>query len=383
MIPTRNLYIIQLRFFIFFCLILSQTRASAQTSQQFPAIPLNPDIQTSPGGVLPPNPGTNRTTLDANGKPTGGSGKYEEYQSMCRENEYDTVKYYSAEIRSKRIALLKDKIAGAGTDSIKLKLRLLKEYIEQDLPRLYKPYIDELRKEKLSTLDINLLNSLSAYSIKNYSFVVTTLLKLLDGDKTNTEILLFLAETYSKIGNYYEASSIYEDLNKTSNKAYLIQLCESTVLNSLNAEGEKICTQAMNQHPENPFPLIFKGISHRERQEQKLTLSSFQKSVNIRPTEMGYVCLAETHFLKGNYTEAITQFKNALNVVSGSMRALLGLAWTHLKIKNYSESVAAFKKACAVNGKYSLDIRKAAKVLNTDRIPEAKLFVQAAEACGG
>lgn len=380
MMPEQKLSSALLFIFVFFCLNLSH----AQTSPQFPAIPINPNIQ---GDTLPTtsaNPATAQpVSLDSTGKPIKVAGKYAEYQSMCRENEYDTTAYFSDELKKRRADLLKEKTAAAGEYSMKLKLRLLKEYIDQDEPKSAKALADSLKKQKLSSFENVILNALIAISVENYNYSVSILLRQLSEDNKNSEVLLLLAEVYKKLENYYEASTIYEDLNKTTGNSYLPQLCEAMVLNSVNAEAEKVCQLAIDKFPENPFPMIFKGISLREREDAKMALSSFKKSINIKPTEMGYLCLAEAFFMKDDLTSAIEQFKNASNISPNSVRAILGLAWALLKQKHYAESLQSFKKACALNGKYETEIRKAAKILLEDKISAAKLFVSAAEACGG
>lgn len=388
MTPEHKISVVLLFLFTFFCLSLSQAQTIPNTTNPDAANPASTSAisnilsQTTPPKqetpAVPPKP-----LLDNNGKPIVSSGKYEEYQSICRTNDYDIIRYYSADLKKKRADLLKEKIAVASEDSAKLKLRLLKEYIDQNESELTKSLVDSLKKEKLSTYENNLLNALISFSLKNYSSTSSTLNGLLNENKDNLEILRFLAEVYIKLENYYEASTIYEDLNKLTNNSYLIQLCEVMVLNSVNADAEKICAQAADKYTDNPLPLIYKGISHREREESKQALMAFQKSLRIKPTEMGYVCLAETYYMKDKFSEAAEQFKNASNISIKSVRAILGLAWTHLKLKNYTVSIEAFKKACRVNGKYESEIRKAAKILGADNISELKLFIQAAEACGG
>lgn len=341
---------------------------------------MNPDVSNS---ALPTFESifSQFASRDATKKNERG-GKYLEYQSLCRLNEYDIIKFYAADIKKQRIELLKEKIAGAGDSAVKSKFTLIKEYIDQGESALIKPVVESLKKEKLSIYDNAFLNSLVFFSERNYTAAIALLNQMLTEDKKNVEVLLFLGEVYMLVENYYEAGTIFEDLNKISENAYLVQLCETSVLNSLNAEAEKICLDASNKFPENPFPVIYKGISHRERDESKRAIFAFQKSVGMKPTEMGYVCLAEAFFMKGSMDEAAQNFQNALNVVSKSVRAMLGLAWTQLKLRNYPGSIAAFKKACLVNTKYEAEIRKAIKQLAEDKSSQIKLFMNAAESCG-
>ena len=377
MMPERKLSALLTFLLVFSCLNLSH----GQSGSQFPAVPFNPNVLNSSLPAIQTTPGQSASHDNTPAKNETG-GKYQEYQSLCRLNEYDIIKFYPPEIKKRRIALLKEKIAGAGDGAVKLKFRLIKEYIDQDEAALIKPVVDSLKKEKLSISDNAYLNSMVFFAERNYPAAIELLNQMLTEDKKNAEVLQFLAEVYMLVENYYEASTIFEDLNKISGNSYLVQLCETSVLNSLNAEAEKICLDASSKFPENPFAVIYKGISHREREESRRAIFAFQKSVGIKPTEMGYVCLAEAFFMKGSLAEAAENFQNALNVVSKSVRAMLGLAWTNLKLRNYPGSISAFKKACLVNSKYEAEIRKAVKQLADNKSTEIKLFMNAAESCG-
>ena len=377
MMPERKLSVFLTFLLVFLCLNLSH----GQSNSQFPALPLNPNVLNQTLPTIQTTPGLTDSQDNTTRRNERG-GKYQEYQSLCRLNEYDIIKYYVADIKKRRAELLKEKIAGAGDGAVKLKFRLIKEYIDQDESALIKPIVESLKKVKLSIYDNSYLNTLVFFSDRNYPAAIGLLNQMLVENKKNVEVLQFLGELYMLVGNYFEASTIYEDLNKITDNAFLVQLCETSVLNSLNAEAEQLCLDASNKFPENPFPVIFKGISHREREESKRAVFAFQKAVGLKPTEMGYVCLAEAFFMKGSLAEAAENFQNALNVVSKSARAMLGLAWTQLKLRNYSDSIAAFKKACLVNVKYEADIRKAIKQLAEDKSREVKLFMAAADSCG-
>jgi hypothetical protein len=82
-----------------------------------------------------------------------GNGKYEEYLSVCRANEYDTVRYYSIDLKKKRSDLLKERINKAGNDSTKVTLRLIKELIDQGDTKEARTYVDLLKKSKLSNYE--------------------------------------------------------------------------------------------------------------------------------------------------------------------------------------------------------------------------------------
>ena len=192
-----------------------------------------------------------------------------------------------------------------------------------------------------------------------------------------------MAEAYAADNNFYEAGTIYEDLNKQHNGKYLVEQCEAMVSNSLNADGEKICVEAAAKFPENPFPFLYTGVTHRERENLATATSFFKKSMKIKPTEMGATCLAETFFIQKKFVEAADAFSQSLAVNPSSARATLGMAWSYLKSKNYDASLDAFRKACHLSTRYQSEIRKAFKFLSEEKIVSARKFLELAESCGG
>lgn len=316
--------------------------------------------------------------------PVATVGKYEEYQSICRTFDYDKIKFQPVEVRNAKIAELKTAADAEGPDSIHGQLPLLKEYLEQGDKTNFNKLATLLKNKKSTTTDNDLLNSLVAMSSKNYRSATSILLKALatEGNEKNEEVLKLLAEVYSAQNNFYEAGTIYEDLNKQHPNSYLFEQCQALVLNSLNADGETVCKEAAAKSPENPFPYIYVGITHRERDSLPQAITYFKRSLAIRPTEMGTTCLAEALFIKKEYSQAAGFYKQSAELNPTSARAITGLAWSELKAKNYGAALKAFNKACALNSRYQVEIRKAFKILNTDKINEAKDFREAAETCG-
>ncbi len=371
-------------FFTLTCLNLSHAQTGTPTSppnsainQTLGSIQPTAPAPADPHAAIPNTPNPDQTLGTLKSSP----GKYAEYQSICRTNDYDRIKYSPAELKKKRVDLLKQKIAASEKNSTKLSLRLVKEYVDQADMASAKTLIDLLKTKKLSPLDNGLLNAHLAIANNNLTLARNILTELLRDDANNSEVLLLLAEVYTNLANYYEAITIYEDLNKTLNNAYLVELCASTVLNSLNADGEKICLQAAKKFPENPTPHIYIGISYREREEHTKAIAAFKKALEIKPTEMAATCLAESYSIKEDQKNSVEQFKVALGINPNSLRALIGMAWSEIKLKNYPEALAAFKKACLVNGKYEIELRKAFKNLSADKITAAPLFIKAAESC--
>lgn len=411
MVKQKNLSILSF-VLVSFCLNLSQAQTEESVLKGINILPPAPAPAPAPAAAPRPAPTTTPGALGSSGAgfgagngtnpqsglpdaavtgdsiltPNVSPGKFAEYQSICRTREYDKLKFQARdtyvakteELQQKAKALLEQKSGFDLTEGF----RLLLDLFSQDDLETFKQLHLHMKKQKLSQMDNETLNGLNGLAIKNLRLARESFLKALQTDDKNEFVLLALAEVYIKELNFYEAGAIYEDLNKIKKNAYLAELCETMVLNSLNADGEKTCLQAARKFPDNPYPLIFAGITHREREDMSKALSMFKRSLNIRPTEMGYACLAELSLIEDRSAEAIQYFKLGLERSPFSPRALLGLAWTEIKNRDYNAALETFKKACKTgNSSYETELRKAYKKLNDEKVAGAERFMQLAQNC--
>lgn len=307
-------------------------------------------------------------------------GKYEEYQSICRTNDYDTVSYLSAEIKKKRLDIIQKKFSDP-KDIIKLKIRLLKEYVEQKNKTEITNTYNDLKALKISDAENSFIDAMYFYNQKNYKKAKKNMLDLVAESPKNFEYQKFLAEVYKVEKIYYEATTIYEDLIKDSAEKPYALLCETLALNSIHVEADKICRKAFSENPKDPYPYLFLGVSKRENEEPKEALLLFKKSLDIKKTEMGYTCLAELYFIQNNLSESTKTFLKSVELAPYSVRAILGLAWSQLKEKNIPDALASFKKACQLDKKLQAESRKAFKYLLNYKSKDAIKFLDLAQQC--
>lgn len=352
----------------------SQTPSPAAT----PATPSDPAMppQTAPPSVTPLPP----TTGDALGTFKTPPGKYEEYQSICRTNDFDLTFYLSSELKNKRINLLKEKIK-TGKDEVKLRLRLLKELIDQRKPEEANQIYGEIKAQKLSSNENSFADGYLDFMNKKWKSAQTHLEKIAASEPKNTEALKLLAETYKEQKNFFEAAQVYHDLNKLHSGGYYDQLCPTLILDSHHADGEKACQKAILEKPKDPYPLIYLGISSREKEKTKDAINYFNRSIEVKKTEMALTCIGEIYYIENKFTQAIDYFNQSVAHAPHSSRALVGLAWSQLKNKNVDEALASFKKMCALDRKLVIEMRKAYKVLTAQNSPEAKKFIDQMTAC--
>ena len=342
--------------------------------------------QQTPGATPPAGNGAGEVnSTNILNTPTT-AGKFEEYLSMCRTREFDKAQYQSPDQYNEKIKELKARADSyisdkASTNSLEA-LAVLAELASLEEKKVFDGLATAVKARVLKPQEIAWVNGLISYSKKSYRDARTNLLKALTDDEKNESILKILAEVYKAEGNFYEAGAIYEDLNREKKDAYLPELCETTVLNSLNADGEIICQAAHKKFPNDPFPLIFAGITFRERQDLKKARQYFKTSMDVRPTEMGSICLAELSLMENKPQEAVEFFKSSVQQSPLSKRAVMGLAWSQMKARAYPGALETFKKACQSDRRYEIEVRKAYKLLLEEKYSDAEKFMNLALHCG-
>ncbi len=370
-------------FSLFLCINLGYSQTTAPTTSFLPApTPIQVPLIGTPT-VNPTATTFETSTSTTPQKTTAGNdspGKYDEYQSICRQNEYDNVAHATLETRQKRILFLIEKIK-KDENPTKIKLRLLKEYIDQmSFVETEKFYI-QLKEEKLDNEDIKIADALFETTKKDFKKAASILEKVMITNPKNKVALKYLAEIYKSGRNYFESVAAYLDLEKLTSEDYALELCEVYLLDSQHKEAEKFCKKAIQLYKTNPYPLIYLGVSQREKLNLAEAAEYFKQSLKVKPTEMGFSCLAEIFYIKEDYSNSISEFKKAIDLSPGSARAHLGLAWAQFKNKSYVESLDTFKMACKQNNLLKSEIRKAFKILANEKSNYSKNFADAAQNC--
>ena len=268
-----------------------------------------------------------------------------------------------------------------GKDVNRLQLRLLKEFIDQRKTNEANEIYANIKKLDLSDDESNLADGYIYFFQKKYKKAQSLVEKIVTSDPRNIEIAKFLGEIYRGENNFFEAASVYNDLNKKFSGGYYDLLCEVLILDSHHADGMKACKKAQLEKPTNPYPLIYMGISSREKEGSKDTYRYFMDSLSVKQTEMARTCLAELYFIDRDYKSAIEHYKKALESSPQSLRALSGLGWAELQNKNNDAALQSFKKLCQMDHKYVAELRKAYKILTAQNSPEAKRFAENIQSC--
>ncbi len=353
---------------------LSPAPAVTTISAPPPAAPTSPVIST-------PTPApTTSPVAEILGSINSRPGKYDEYQSICRFNEYDTPAFLDSTQQQKRIDEWKEKIVAA-PNSVRLKIHLLKEFIDQGKFAEAENYFSKIKSEKLSESERKTADAVFAMTRHDLKTAEATLSKIILEEPKNRDALEYLATIYKIDLNYFEAASAYYDLIKLTKENYDLELCEVQTLDSQHNDAEKTCKKASQKFDTNPYPLIYLGISKREQLKYSEARQYFKDSLKRKPTEMGYSCLGEIFYIKKTYSGSIELFKWAAKVSPRSSRAILGLAWSQFNDKKRDEALETFKVACAKDRRVAAEIRKAFKSLTEEKSAAAKQYAELAQKC--
>lgn len=365
------------------CLILSQALLSAQhLLAQTPPPPVINTISTPPA-TSPISSPAGRTNAPTNKSPTEEiekPGHYEEHQSICRKNEYDSPATLSPEQKNKRIEEIKNKIK-TDPKQVRFKFQLLKEYLDQKDKSEATSYVNQLKNEGLDSANLVIATQALGVFEKSKLNFEKELLKITTENPKNIEALKFLAEIYKSQEKYSDVIAIYEDLTKITKVRYDEQLCEMYVLESYFKDAEQYCANAIKLNPKNPFPYAFLGVLFRETQKDQQAIESFKQSLRLGKTEMALVCLGELSTLKKDHKTAAEYYKQAQQVKPMSLRAIVGQAWAELYANKYIEALNSFKNSCAKDKKFLVEFRKAAKYLNEKKNAYAESFITEAQKC--
>lgn len=362
-----------------FCPNLVQAQAQPLPTTNLPVTNMPVPVQTAPitsptTTVTPPNP-TPPTTPQ-----TKDDSKYAEYQSYCRQNDFDDSAVFTNEQRQKRIHILTEKIKSGSKDSVVVSV-LIKEYLSigdfKNADTTYYKYKDLFSDEDNTILSAEMdikKNKLVSASNKLEQYITT--------NSSSIKAMIKLAQVKKLLGLFSEAAEIYLDLKKKNkNSDYTLELCEIYTLDSHHKDAERNCLNAIQKHSENPLPHTYLGISYREREMFKEARIRFEDSLKKRPTEFALTCLGELSFMTKDKQKTIEYLNQAIEQNKYSHRAQLGLAIAQFQEKQYDTALTHFSEACRLGKKDTLEMRKCHKILEDQKSPLATKYYDEIQKC--
>lgn len=375
--------------FYSFCPNLVQAQSQPLPTTSLPVTNMPTPVQTNPVAA-PPTTAAPRVPAPGESTPpipgqqtipqTKDDSKYAEYQSYCRQNDFDDSAFLTKEQHQKRIDLLLEKIKAGTKDSLVISV-LIKEYLSIDefknADATYYKYRDQFSDEENIILNAEM-------DIKKNKFVSASnkLEQFATANPNSIKVMIKLAQVKKLLGIFSEAAEIYLDLKKKNkNSDYTLELCEIYTLDSQHKEAERNCLNAIQKHPENPLPKTYLGISYREREMFKEARTHFEDSLKKRPTEFALTCLGELSYMTKDKQKTIEYLNQAIEQNKYSYRAQLGLAIALFQEKQYDVALAHFSEACRLGRKDTLDMRKSHKTLEEQKSPLATKYYDEIQKC--
>lgn len=376
-------------YFYCFCPSLVQAQAQPLPTTNLPVTNMPAPVQTTPvaappttmaprvpapGEIAPTNPGQQIIPQ------TKDDSKYAEYQSYCRQNDFDDSVAFTKEQHQKRIDILTEKMKSAVKDPVVISA-LIKEYLSigdyKNADTTYYKYKDQFSDEENTILSAEMdikKNKLISASNKLEQYATT--------NPNSVKIMIKLVQVKKLLGIFSEAAEIYLDLKKKNkNSDYTLELCEIYTLDSQHKEAERNCLNAIQKHPENPLPNTYLGISYREREMFKEARTHFEDSLKKRPTEFALTCLGELSYMTKDKQKTIEYLNQAIEQNKFSYRAQLGLAIALFQEKQYDVALTHFSEACRLGRKDTLDMRKSHKILEEQKSPLATKYYDEIQKC--
>lgn len=353
---------------------MAQTPSNPGAITPQPATPTT--TPTLPNAVPSPLPqiraietNTQTAPLGAAGQPSAQqipptkAGKYSEYQSFCRSNNYDpgyeNSRYLSDDGVVKEIKTMIDQ----------------KKYYDAE------KYILSNR-QKLG--EQNYYQSIIlVYGLKrNFTEAFSWIDRIAAEHKNDFSLKRLAAVIYELQNNFMEAKMMVQDLYKaTKNAALLEDLCRLNALDSQHRDAEISCNTARKKLTSNFLVPIWLGISYREREMYKEAKTEFENSLQIKPSEFALTCLAEIETLRKNKAEALSFFNKAVEFNPKSMRAQIGTAKLYFEQNKFEKALEHFILSCNVGNKDRTDFRKAYKELTIQKNPIAEKYITAIQNC--
>ena len=207
-----------------------------------------------------------------------------------------------------------------------------------------------------------------------------------DENKNDLLVLVEYSRAYRKMNNLFEAKSALQDAMKRDKKnanKYLLDLCILETEDSNHAEVDGVCPRATKAFPKDNLPLIYMGISQRERMNYKEAQKLFERSSQIERDEFSLTCLGEVFFLQKNFGKAIEAFKAAGAAEPKSGRAQLGAAQSLYQMLRYDEALPYYIKACQLDKSSSSFFREAQQPLEAAKLKVSTAYYNGIQQCGG
>ncbi|MBU0473595.1 MAG: tetratricopeptide repeat protein [Bacteroidetes bacterium] len=165
------------------------------------------------------------------------------------------------------------------------------------------------------------------------------------------KLLVSLAESYSKLNKYFEASSIYKNLAiKYSNEDYYIKAGNLLVESNLIEDAINFYQLAENNGIEGAKLFAARGKALIEKGDFANAEFQIEKSIKLDNTNAEtYYYLALANSKKRNMKAAIEAYDRSIKLDNTNYKVLLDYGADLVKLNNYEDAITAYERALELN----------------------------------
>lgn len=185
-----------------------------------------------------------------------------------------------------------------------------------------------------------------------YPEAVNQLQKALKLGAVDIRIFFYLAVMYDELNLYEKAFNCYEKFLRNRPQDFYMRLRYGNLffrLHRYQSASEHYET-ALSIEPKNQTALINLALSYKARDMYDETLEKFKQANLIKPISSPEILIkiAETYFIKKDFTSAEIYYKKAIEKKQDSVVVLLGLGKTYLNLNRKSEAKNYFQKILSI-----------------------------------
>lgn len=172
-----------------------------------------------------------------------------------------------------------------------------------------------------------------------------------------------LAETILKYKpkNRADARSIYEDLVKTFGLKleYQVQICDLSVKEGHHKMATQACQKVLKLNPSNAVALIGLGQILKDQMEFEKSDKYFNKIKNdFLESEQVQFYVGEYFQERGQWPKALESYQRAAELKPKELRYLIAAGRGACELQNLSECFNYFEKACQLDEKAKMELRR-------------------------
>ena len=175
--------------------------------------------------------------------------------------------------------------------------------------------------------------------------------EVVQADPRNFRALYMLAAVEKETGNRDKAASFYQRIlgldDKQSNAQYKLGLLH--LENGEVAKADAAADAMMEKFPTKGDGYRLKGLVQFYKKDYASAITNLQQSVKLSPTLEAYHFLGLSYYSRGEYENALSQFRVILDRVPEAKKARLMTAQTLLAQKRTEDGIAEIKKVLAAD----------------------------------